>query len=114
MNIINILHSVSIRKDYFKILVLFFILLQGCKDTSNNTKINKNEDSKFIDSTSYRITSSPKDYPVVHVPFAADSNSERWKGIDLSPQPPVYPLICRRRRKALCSKAWLRYESCTD
>ena len=40
----------------------------------------------------------PKDWPVVKLPADADTTSEYWKGVDLSPKPPVLPLPVKEER----------------
>ena len=44
----------------------------------------------------------PSTWPVVQLPEGADTTSEYWKGIDLSPKPPVLPLpVAREKEKFL-------------
>lgn len=40
----------------------------------------------------------PKNWPVVKLPADADTTSEYWKGVDLSPKPPVLPLPVKEER----------------
>lgn len=40
----------------------------------------------------------PKNWPVVKLPSDADTTSEYWKGVDLSPKPPVLPLPINEER----------------
>ena len=46
-----------------------------------------------------QCTSLVSDYPVVTLPPNADPEHENWKGIDLSPKPPVKPLSVSRQQK---------------
>jgi mono/diheme cytochrome c family protein/glucose/arabinose dehydrogenase len=49
------------------------------------------------DSLDPKRTEAP--YPAINIPEGADMESPRWKGIDLTPQPPVVPLSANEELK---------------
>ncbi len=66
---------------------LFSILIIGC---SNNEKKKPDFSISPVERLDPKRVEQP--YPTIEIPENADLESPRWKGIDLSPKPPVVPV----------------------
>ncbi|WP_373494163.1 discoidin domain-containing protein [Aquiflexum sp.] len=49
-------------------------------------------------------------YPIVSIPEGADLESKIWKGIDLSPKPPVIPVSANEQKKSFVLKPGFKIE----
>lgn len=49
-------------------------------------------------------------YPSITIPAGVDIESPRWKGIDLSPQPPVIPVSANEEAKSFVLKPGYKIE----
>src|SRR5690606_25175408 len=49
-------------------------------------------------------------YPAIQIPADADLESPRWKGIDLTPQPPVIPVSANEEAKSFILKPGYKIE----
>ncbi|MFT5884793.1 MAG: mono/diheme cytochrome c family protein [Arcticibacterium sp.] len=69
-------------------LLTFFALLTDCKKPVSTSNLGSND--KLVDLISVaNSTVTAEGYPIVQLPAGADTSSEYWKGVDLSPQAPV-------------------------
>ena len=49
-------------------------------------------------------------YPIVSIPEGADLESKTWKGIDLSPKPPLVPVSANEQKKSFVLKQGFNIE----
>ncbi len=77
---------------------LLFLNLTQCQKKIATSGINEEKQITIVSKQEEIVERTAEGYPIVQIPEGVDTSLAYWKGIDITPKPPVHPLSVAEER----------------